>query len=95
MTINRRFNRFRLIRKPEDLHRPQADFLYKLVVQLGGDPEQTQSGWLTFTEVANRAEEAGYKKLLDPKKGVEVPDSVYYWLNNQWSLQGFMQRNEP
>ena len=34
--------------------------------------------------------------ILAPSKGnVEVPDSVYYWLNNLWSLKGFMMRNEP
>jgi hypothetical protein len=93
MAIDRRYNRFRLIKLPDDLSRPQAEFMYKLIVKLGGEPGKAR--WLTFTEVANAAEAAGYKQLLDPSKGVEVPDSVYYWLNNQWSLKGFMMRNEP
>lgn len=93
MAIDRRYNRFGLIKPPDDLSRPQAEFMYKLIVKLGGEPGKAR--WLTFTEVANAAEAAGYKQLLDPSKGVEVPDSVYYWLNNQWSLKGFMMRNEP
>jgi len=93
MAIDRRYNRFRLIKRPDDLSRPQAEFMYKLIVKLGGEPGMAR--WLTFTEVANAAEAAGYKQLLDPKRSVEVPDSVYYWLNNQWSLKGFMMRNEP
>ena len=94
MAIDRRYNRFRLIKPPDDLSRRQAEFMYKLIVKLGGEPGKAR--WLTFTEVANAAEAAGYKQLLDPSKGnVEVPDSVYYWLNNQWSLKGFMMRNEP
>jgi hypothetical protein len=93
MAIDRRYNRFRLIKPPDDLSRPQAEFMYRLIVKLGGEPGKAR--WLTFTEVANAAEAAGYKQLLDPSKGVEVPDSVYYWLNNQWSLKGFMMRNEP
>jgi hypothetical protein len=68
--------------------------MYELIVKLGG--ESGKARWLTFTEVVNGAEAAGFKQLLDPSKGnVEVPDSVYYWLNNQWSLKGFMMRNEP
>jgi hypothetical protein len=94
MTTDRKYNRFRLVRRPNDLSRPQARFMYDLAVKLGGEPGSAR--WLTFTEVVNAAESAGYKELLDPSRGkVEVPDSVYYWLNNQWSLTGAMIRNEP
>jgi hypothetical protein len=93
MVIDRRYNRFRLIKRPDDLSGPQAGFMYKLIVKLGGEPEKAR--WLTFTEVVNAAEAADYKQHLDPDKGsVEVPDSVYYWLN-KWSRNGFMMRNEP
>jgi hypothetical protein len=67
--------------------------MYKLIVKLGGEREKAR--WLTFTEVVNAADAADYKQHLDPAKGsVEVPDSVYYWLN-KWSRNGFMMRNEP
>ena len=90
MTTDRKYNRFRLLRKPKDLSRPQARFMYDLIVQLGGEPGKSR--WLTFTEVVNAAEDAGYKELLDPNHSVEVPDSVYYWLNDQWSPKNFMVR---
>lgn len=94
MVTDRKYNLFRLIKEPDDLRRPQARFMYELIVKLGGVPGKAR--WLTFTEVVNAAEAAGYKDYLDRNKGnVEVPDSVYYWLNNQWSLNGFMMRNDP
>jgi len=86
---NRRYNTFRLIRQPT-LTGGQAKFLYPIVEKIGGEPGHSR--WLTFTEVVNRAEAAGYKQELHPEKGnVEVPDSVYYWLN-RWTKQGDMER---
>jgi len=68
MVIDRRYNRFRLIKRPDDLSGPQAEFMYKLIVKLGGEPEKAR--WLTFTEVVNAAEAADYKQHLDPAKAV-------------------------
>ena len=93
MAIDRRYSCFRLIKPPDDLSGRQAIFMYELIVKLGREPGKAR--WLTLSEVANAADAAGYKQLLDPGKGnVEVPDSVYYWLN-KWSRKGFIMRNEP
>jgi hypothetical protein len=93
MTTDRKFNQFRLIKQPVNLSSRQAQCIYAIVIRLGGEPGKAR--WLAFTEVVNAAEAAEYKKLLDPSRGsATVDESVYYWLNNQWSLGGFMQRNE-
>jgi hypothetical protein len=92
MTIDRKFNQFRLIKQPKKLSEGQAEFLYKLIIELGGDPEKSKTDWLPFTGVVNKAEAAGYEEKLDPERGdVDVPSSVYHWLN-KWSREGYMLR---
>jgi hypothetical protein len=93
MATDRKYNCFRLIKPPQKLSKGEAEFMYELISKLGGEPGKAR--WLTFTEVVNAAEAAAYKQLLHPSKGnVEVPDSVYYWLN-KWTREGTMVRNEP
>lgn len=89
MPKERKYNKFRLIRKPERLS-PEAGFIYKKVTELGGEPGRTH--WLTFTEVFHRVDGPEYKELLDPRHNVEVEDSVQHWLY-LWSRGGDMERS--